>query len=281
MKTHLAVFGDPIAHSLSPRIHQDFAQQYGINIEYLKIRCPAGMLATTLSEFIHQGGIGANITVPLKTEAYGLCHSISEIGIAAGAVNTLRLDPSSHDWEGHNTDGNGLIIDLKDHIGFDLNAAKILILGAGGSVNALLPALIEQNPSYLEIQNRTLEKAEALIEPFKGKPNLNLVARPLGHEKTIVDSIEFDLIINATSASLHQATLPLKSIGTHAYSVCYDLMYGHDSAFLGWAKTLKLARYDGLGMLLQQAALAFAYWFKQFPETEVMMRQLRSDFPQC
>lgn len=269
----LGVFGNPIAHSRSPDIHHQFAQSAGLDVNYEKILVPDGEFENTAQGFIARGARGFNITVPNKLDAYEFANNLSAAAKAAGAVNTIKREENG-DLSGHNTDGAGLVRDLKQRLGWTLEAKRILILGAGGAVQGALAALIEESPGAIEIYNRTHAKAEALVARF-AQANLRAVnLAQLGEG--------YDVIISGSSAGLSQGagfSLPERIIGGH--SQCYDMIYGKEpTAFMVWAETAGAKTLaDGLGMLVEQAAIAFEYWFEeelQHPvETHDVYQRLR------
>ncbi|WP_228384579.1 shikimate dehydrogenase [Rhodocyclus gracilis] len=297
-----AVFGNPIAHSRSPAIHTAFARQTGENLVYTAILAPRDGFATALGEFIAAGGRGANVTVPFKEEACRLATRLTERARLAGAVNTLSIGALASDAAtshtsgtadatatnaataaneiiGDNTDGAGLLRDLQHNLGCALADRRILLLGAGGAARGVLAPLLDARPARLLIANRSADKAQALAEHFQ--PHA-AGCRLAGGGFAAVDTGEgaFDLIINATSASLAGQALP---IGKHAFAhdgLAYDMMYraDGDTPFLAEARAAGVGRCaDGLGMLIEQAAEAFFVWRGQRPETAPLLAQRRHD----
>lgn len=264
-----AVFGNPIAHSQSPYIHGQFAQQTGLSLSYEALLAPVDDFAGSLQQFFADGGLGCNVTVPFKEQAFALADELSERARRAGAVNTLiKLDDGR--VRGDNTDGAGLVNDLLQN-GVTLAGQRILLLGAGGAARGVLEPLLAQQPAELAIANRTVERTEQLASEFA---DLGPVVA-CGFDW--IDA-PVDLIINATSASLQGELPPLAPTLIKAgHTVCYDMMYGKDTtAFNRWAQDLGAARtLDGLGMLVGQAAEAFYVWTGQRPETAAVMRSLR------
>ncbi len=265
----LAVFGFPVTHSLSPSIHKAFAEQLDLVLTYEKIETQAGKLKNALENFRRQGGSGANVTLPLKQEAFKLCDQHTPAASYAKAVNTLFWKDTEL-W-GDNTDGEGLIRDLTLNLQLNLKDKRILILGAGGAVCGILPPLLAHAPAAIVIVNRTLEKAQALATSTSLKAY---------NYEDFNASLEapFDLVLNATSASLFNTLVPLEGKWV-ANAIALDLAYrqGQETVFMQWASVHNAkATYDGLGMLVEQAALAFACWYKQLPHTQPVMRMLRS-----
>jgi shikimate dehydrogenase len=264
-----AVIGHPVSHSKSPVIHQLFAEQTGQNIRYSAMDTEPEALEATIRDFFANGGRGLNVTVPHKTEVMHLMDSLTPQAKLAGAVNTIsKLKDGT--LEGDNTDGIGLITDLRDNLKFELMDASILILGAGGASRGILPPLLEQIPGEIVIANRTLETARGLANAFADLGNLNACG---------FDDLEgrrFHIIINATSAGLHgeMPPFPPSIIGTD--TVCYDLSYSmRDTPFVTWAKKHGCKRaYQGWGMLVEQAAESFAIWRGVRPDTSVVRKQL-------
>jgi len=264
---YFAVFGFPINHSLSPQIHTAFAAQCGIALSYQRIEARKGELQEALVQFKQSGGMGANITLPLKHEAYDLCQQHSARAKQAQAVNTLGWDDKGELW-GDNTDGEGLVRDLTLNQQLTLTHKRILILGAGGATAGILAPLFAFS-STLAIVNRDLGKAQAMVKAYPG-------VKALSYE-SVMDEKPFDYIINATSASLENKTPPL---APHFLkdACCIDLAYRQYelTPFLEWAKAQQAAMtIDGLGMLVEQAALGFALWHGKQPKTADVLRALR------
>ena len=269
--SHYAVFGHPVAHSLSPRIHAAFGQQTGIALEYAAIEATAEGFAQALDAFVAAGGKGANVTLPLKEAAFALCSVTSERAQRAGAVNTLVRNDGQ--WHGDNTDGAGLVRDLTGRLGLDLRERRALLLGAGGSARGVAPALLDAGISELIIANRTPERADALADAL-GDPQR-------AHSRywdDLANEGDFALIVNATSASrggLKEFSLPFALATPRTLAV--DLNYGEAAIpFLAWARTAGCRdRVDGLGMLVEQAAAAFELWHGVRPDTAPVYAALR------
>ena len=269
MRKHHAVFGTPISHSLSPRIHAAFARQCGIELDYLAIEADAGDFRAKLDDFAAHGGTGANVTLPLKEAAFALCSEASERARRAGAVNTLVR--AGDGWHGDNTDGAGLVRDLTGRHMLDLRARRTLLLGAGGAARGTAPALLEAGIGELTIVNRTPERADALADAL-GEPG-RVHPRYLGDLAALG---EFDLIVNATSAARggQLPALPRSLVGRRCAAV--DLSYGEAAIpFLAWARVNGCHdAVDGLGMLVEQAAESFALWLGTRPETDGVYAEL-------
>ncbi len=254
-----AVFGSPIAHSQSPRIHAAFAKQCGIAMDYVAIEAgPADFAAKLAASGVH----GANITLPLKEDAFALCRETSERARRAGAVNTL-ICQGDH-WRGDNTDGSGLVRDLTERHGLDLRERRVLLLGAGGAARGVAPGLLDAGVHALFVANRTAARAEALVDAL-GEP-----ARVHARSLEDLDRLgEFDLLINATSATRGGALPPLPMALAGLRSAAVDLSYREAAVpFLAWARAAGCSHaVDGLGMLVEQAAESFLLWHGVRPET--------------
>ena len=259
-----AVFGNPIAHSRSPEIHQLFAKQQGIDLIYEK-RLVSGSLKDALQQFACEFGMGANVTVPCKEEAYRLCSQLSDRAKAAGAVNTLIRLPENT-WGGDNTDGAGLVMDLQ-RLNALHNGVKVLIIGAGGAARGVILPL-QQKGAEVFIHNRTHDKAQNLANQFH--------ATALIYDK--LNTQPFDIIINATSASLSGSTPNLPPQIFKNAQLSYDMVYAKTATpfmqFAHLSGCLKTA--DGLGMLVGQAAVSYHLWHGFMPDIEQVLQKLRT-----
>ncbi|GAA3710592.1 shikimate dehydrogenase [Oceanisphaera sediminis] len=264
-----AVIGHPIKHSQSPFIHHHFAEQTGEPLDYRRLLAPLDDFAGTLNRFADDGGKGCNITVPFKTQALELAAVLTERAELAGAVNTLSLQPDGR-WLGDNTDGAGLVLDLK-RLGVTLAGARILLLGAGGAARGAIAPLLAELPTQLVVANRTPARANELARRFSHLGNI--VSAPLA-----APGIGFEIIINSTSASLQGEALTLDAAVCHPETRVYDMMYGREeTVFLAWARGLGLEhRYDGLGMLVGQAAESFYLWRGVRPDIMPVLTSLRA-----
>jgi shikimate dehydrogenase len=266
-----AVFGHPIGHSLSPQIHQAFAQQFGIALAYRAIDAAPSEFAATVRRFFAEGGYGANVTLPHKAAAFALADQHSEAATRAGAANVLTRLADGR-LAAHNTDGAGMVRDISERHGVDLRGRAALLLGAGGAAYGVAWNMLDAGVETLTIANRSPATADALAAAI-GVP-----ARVHSRDWQDLGTIgRFDLIVNATSAGVHGVPLqlPFSLIDTRA--LCYDLSYGAAATnFLAWAKKAG-ASYasDGLGMLLETAADAFELWHGKRPDTEPVYRALR------
>ena len=265
-----AVIGNPVAHSLSPRIHAEFAEQTGQNISYRAIELGVDSFAKGIRDLQQQGFSGVNVTVPFKREAWELCDERSPRATDAGAANTLTFQPDGS-IVGDNTDGVGLVRDLVDNLQVAIENQRILVLGAGGAVRGVLGPILAHTPVCVVIANRTLEKAITLVRDFGSRGELNAVAYDaLGSEK-------FDLIINGTAAGLDNDIPPLPQTVIGENTTCYDMMYdlSANTAFVGWAYSHgALKAFDGIGMLVEQAAEAFLVWRNVRPDTAAVIHGL-------
>lgn len=265
-----AVFGDPINHSKSPRIHSLFASQTKQALTYTAQQVSAEMFSTATRRFFAEGGKGLNCTVPLKELAWEFAEQLSERAQLAKAVNTLKLTAGGQIY-GDNTDGIGLLNDLR-HNGIELTNARVLVLGAGGATRGILSPLLAANPRCMVIANRTLAKAEKLAEEFTVTTLTAIDFNSLAGQT-------FDLIINATSASLSGNLPPLPPNILAPNGCCYDLAYANQAtSFVTWGQAQGAAKsLDGLGMLVEQAAEAFFLWRGIRPDTTAVIKLLNSE----
>jgi shikimate dehydrogenase len=268
-----AVMGNPVAHSKSPEIHRLFAEQTGEQLSYTKILVPPNSFRAELTRFVVTGGKGLNVTVPFKQQAWAAVDELSERAQRAEAVNTVLVGAQGKLF-GDNTDGIGLVRDLRDNHRVELSQARVLLLGAGGAVRGVLPSVLGEIPAQVVIANRTLAKAEALAEQFAGKIPV------LAHSFDALAGERFDVVINGTSASL-SGKLPELPAGLVRDAVCYDMAYGDGpTAFVKWAQEEHAKQaLDGLGMLVEQAAESFYLWRDKSPDTAPVIVALR--YPQA
>ena len=262
------VFGNPIEHSRSPSIHHIFAEKNQQNIDYQKQLVDIEDFSSAVTDFIHQGGKGANVTVPFKEQALIIADELTERASLAGAVNTLSFRDGK--IFGDNTDGEGLVQDLVAN-NVILKQSRILLLGAGGAARGVLLPLLAQTPHSIVVANRTVSKAVTLCQHFS---DIRLSAS--GYQD--LEQQHFDVIINATSASLSGNLPPIPTSLISQNIVCYDMVYGKDKTpFLRWAEehgAIKLI--DGLGMLVGQAAVSFEIWRNVTPEVQPVIDTLRA-----
>lgn len=267
-----AVIGNPIAHSKSPQIHAAFARQTGQELSYEALLAPVDGFAQTVADFRAHGGRGLNVTVPFKLEAFALAERHTARAQAAGAVNTLAFGADG--ILGDNTDGAGLVRDLTANLDFALAGRRILLLGAGGATRGVLLPLLDSRPARLTIANRTVAKAEALSTLFAARAG-DCVLDACGFDA--LAGRRFDLVINATAASLADELPPLPP-GLYAEgALAYDMMYGRDpTRFMRAALADSAARAaDGLGMLVEQAAESFTLWRGVRPDSSPVLAALR------
>lgn len=275
-KDQYCVIGNPIAHSKSPWIHTRFAAQTSQTMEYSALLAPLDGFAASVAAFRQADGKGVNVTVPFKLEAFALATQLTARAQLAGAVNTLKFE--GQHILGDNTDGVGLVHDIVRNAAIAIKGKRVLLLGAGGAARGALLPLLSEQPRELVIANRTVSKALQLLALAQenGAGNVLLSASDWNGL-----SGRFDLIINATSASLHdEVPLISATLFDHA-SLAYDMMYGaRPTAFLRFAQSRGALLRDGLGMLVEQAAEAFFLWRGIRPETAGVLAQLRHDLGQ-
>jgi shikimate dehydrogenase len=274
MTDRYAVVGHPIAHSKSPAIHAAFAAQTGQALFYEALLAPLDGFAATVARFRAGGGRGVNVTVPFKEDAWRLADRLTERARLAGAVNTMVFGA---DVLGDNTDGAGLVRDL-DVLGARLDGARVLLLGAGGAARGVVLPLLDAGIAQLFIANRTVDKARDLQAHFADRDMRGALAAGGWLHAA---GAPYDVVINATSASLSDEAPPLPNGLYGPGSLAYDMVYGRGlTAFLRQARTQGAGRLaDGLGMLVEQAAEAFALWRGVRPETASVRAQLRAETP--
>jgi shikimate dehydrogenase len=255
-----AVLGHPISHSLSPKIHQYFASQFAIDLDYQRIDVEGVNFKKTLIDLRQEGYEGLNITLPLKNLAYEICDELSSRAKKTKSVNTISI--KNDKFCGDTTDGLGLVTDLlAKHV--NLENKKILVIGAGGASNGVMFDLISQYPQAIFLTNRTITKSHDMVKNWSLLAKQNEVILNILSPK---EDIDFDLIINATSSSLgnESAIFPENLKG----NFWYDMMYGKQTPFLLKAEKNRAKFSDGLGMLVEQAAASFNIWHHQKPDTK-------------
>lgn len=262
------MFGHPVSHSLSPWIHARFAELTGQALGYEARDVPPGDFASALATFLAEGGRGLNVTLPHKLEAFSAAGRLTARAQRAGAVNTLVVMPTG--LLGDNTDGAGLLRDLHSNLGVEIADRRVLLLGAGGAARGVLPALLDARPREIVVANRTAWKAMALAKEFAAAGQVSGVDIKLAQGP-------FDLILNATSASLAGEVPALPDTAVAPTTFCYDLAYGAEpTAFLHWARERNAAGLaDGTGMLVEQAAESFELWRGLRPPTGPVLAELR------
>ena len=263
-----AVIGSPIDHSLSPKIHSIFAKELGIEITYEAIKVEPIHFDTSVNRLFDEGYAGLNVTLPLKELAFNYADELTEDSNLSGSVNTLwKEDGTIH---GDSTDGRGLVRDLQEKK-INLKNKEIVILGAGGAAKAIIPSLLREDPKRISIGNRTLTKAEELIESFsswKNKMNLFEMSENLNFKP--------DIIVNSTSAGIKNENIELPRDLLSKDIYVYDLSYSlEDTPFIKLVKSRGIEKYhDGIGMLIHQAALSFQIWNNQTPNTNISKAEL-------
>ncbi len=271
-----AVIGNPISHSRSPQIHAAFAQQTGQRIVYTATQVDLGGFEQAVGNFFANGGKGLNITVPFKTEAWKLAGELGPEAERAGAVNTLLMNAKGI-LVGRNTDGTGLVRDILHNHGGHIVGKKILLVGAGGAARGVLQPLLTEAPAQLLIVNRTASRAHELAADFNVSGNKQ---NPVtGGSFDNLAGQHFDLIINATAASLQGEVPPLPDESCTASTWCYDMMYSAEpTPFMHWAGQHGAEKsVDGLGMLVEQAAESFFHWRGVRPETTSVIQAIRAE----
>lgn len=274
MTDQYAVIGHPISHSKSPKIHQAFARQTGHSLEYRAIDIYPDDVAGQIQQLHDALKLkGLNVTVPFKETMWSLIDDLSERAQRAGAVNTVVISHDGHLF-GDNTDGFGLCRDLIDNHQLSISGKRILLLGAGGASRGVIEPLLSHQPQRLFIANRTAQKAVDLADDFRDLGEVS------GGGWQDIDG-QFDLLINATAASLQGEVPPISPTVLADGAACYDMMYGDkDTAFVQWAKQHGVTQaFDGLGMLVEQAAEAFFIWRNVRPDSQPVIEMLRQKCP--
>lgn len=268
MTDHYAVFGNPIAHSKSPAIHAAFARQTRQAMDYTALLAPLEGFREAVRAFQAKGGAGANITVPFKGQAFEMADQCTARAEAAGAVNTFKFQDDG--ILGDNTDGVGLVNDLVQNLGLTLAGKRILLMGAGGAARGVMLPLLEEGPARLFVANRTAAKAEELVRQFPGFRHVD------GGGYAQLAGSRFDVVINATAASLAGDLPPLSKEVFAPGAWAYDMMYGRETPFMAFARAQGAHVADGLGMLVEQAAEAFYLWRGVRPETAPVIQRMRN-----
>lgn len=276
MSDRYAVFGNPIGHSKSPWIHAAFARQTGEDISYEAILAPVDGFAAALRRFAAAGGRGANVTVPFKEEAWALAQHHAPRAAAARAANTLTFSGGHIDAD--NTDGAGLVTDLRLNLDVTLEGRRVLLLGAGGAARGVLLPLLAQDPAALVVANRTAGRAQALVSQMRARPDVAADASLAACGFAELAGKQFDVVINATAASMADAAPPLPPGVYRPGALAYDMMYGRGlTPFLEAAQAQGAAQLaDGLGMLVEQAAESFLVWRGVRPRAAPILAELRA-----
>ena len=269
-----AVAGNPVEHSQSPFIHAEFARQTRQAMVYGRLLCPLDGFAETVRGFAADTSAGAvrgcNVTVPFKFEAYALAARHTPRATLAQAANTLRFDAGG--WLADNTDGIGLVRDIERNAGVSLAGARVLLIGAGGAAAGALGPLLAAGPAELVVANRTLAKAQQLVERHRDvSASVALSVRPPGD-----CGRGFDVVVNATASSLQGDRVPVGAGVLGPGALALDMMYGPAAqGFIAWAEAHGARGRDGLGMLVEQAAEAFGLWRGVQPDTAPVLAALR------
>ena len=274
MTDKYAVIGNPIAHSKSPQIHKMFAEQTGQDISYETVLAPLDGFAATIEQLRKDGFKGCNVTVPFKVEAWKLPGKRSPHAVDANAANTLKFTDAEIFID--NTDGAGLVRDIEQNLGINLERKLILLIGAGGAAYGVLQPLLASSPASLVIYNRSLENAIRLkntVEEHDAFRGFFIKAVEFGR----LGDDQFDVVINATSAGLTNSEIPLPETVFAPGALAYDMMYGRETPFMKFARKHGAAVVsDGIGMLVEQAAEAFFIWRGVRPDTAPVIAALRS-----
>lgn len=268
-----AVFGHPIAHSLSPRLHAWFAREAGLAVDYTAIDAAPVDFAVAVRAFFAAGGSGANVTLPHKAAACALADVRTPIAARLRVANVLTRSPDGR-LEADSNDGAGMLADLRARCGIDPHGRNALLLGAGGAARAAGFALLDAGVTTLTIANRTPARAQALAQALDSPAAVRVIAAT-----ELAQTHAFDLIVNATSAGVQHAALALPATLAHAETFAYDLSYGPAAAwFIDWARAAHCAdASDGLGMLVATAAASFARWHGVRPDTGAAFRVVSRD----
>lgn len=271
MTDRYAVIGHPVEHSRSPAIHSAFARQTGAAMTYDRLSAPADGFVATAEQFFTAGGHGLNVTLPFKSQACAFVDGLTDRARSAQAVNTIAVRPDGQ-RVGDNTDGIGLVRDLRDNQGISLASKRILVLGAGGAVQGVLGPLLDLAPKRVVIANRTTIKATTLAGGF----TCTVEVQGIGLDR-IHEFAPFDLVINGTAASLSGELPSLPANALAAGGTAYDMLYAAEpTPFMAWAESQGAGRVsDGFGMLVEQAAESFQIWRGMRPETEPVITALR------
>ena len=270
-----AVIGNPISHSKSPLIHAEFAKQTGQELHYGTVLAPLDGFVAEVKAFVKMGGRGLNVTLPFKLEAFGLATEKSPRALDAGAVNVLKFVGDS--IVGDNTDGVGLVRDVSQNLGFSIRGKRVLLIGAGGGARGVIYPLLQEGPQSLTIANRTVATAARLVARYFEisyfKPT-QLAAVSFSELK----GLQFDLVINASSASVKGESLPLPADIFARASLAYEMMYGKGrTPFMQFARNDGAGKVaDGVGMLIEQAAESFFIWRGIRPDTRPVFSKLKN-----
>ena len=272
MADQYAVIGNPVEHSFSPAIHAEFARSTGQDIAYSKILAPLDGFEAAARKFFKDGGKGLNVTLPFKREAWDMVNDLKGYAFDAEAVNTIK--PIGEKLEGHNTDGIGLLADLERNLGFPVQGKRVLLMGAGGATYGVTHPVLDRKPGLLVVANRTLEKAIRLVAHFEEIQGISageFSARPYDE----LGGMQFDLVVNATSAGLTNDMPPLPRDIFAPGALAYEMVYGRRTPFMEFATGCGARAADGTGMLVEQAAESFFIWRGVRPQTKPVIEMLR------
>ena len=272
MTDRYAVVGNPVAHSVSPQIHAEFARQTGQDLDYVKLHAPLDGFAALVERFRGEGGKGVNVTLPFKHEAWKLVNVHRGDALYADAVNTIEFADSK--MIGYNTDGIGLVTDLERNLAFPIRDKRVLLMGAGGATYGVLHPILDSGPESLVVANRTPDKAMSLVAHFQRFERFALRGVSAKSYEQLAGS-KFDLIINATSAGLRDEMPALPSGIFADGALAYDMVYGKQTPFMKFAAEHGALTADGMGMLVEQAAESFLIWRGVRPDTRPVIDLLR------
>lgn len=274
MTDQYAVIGNPVAHSKSPLIHGEFARQTGQDISYTTILAPLDGFRDAALEFRDMGGKGLNVTLPFKHEAWNLVNERADYALDAGAVNTIKFLDGR--MVGYNTDGLGLVRDIKDNLQCPIRGKRLLLMGAGGATYGVMEPLLREQPGQIVVANRTLDKAVRLAGHFEKFQRFAAHGISV-HPYEALGGAQFDLVINATSAGLSDEMPPLPDAIFATGALAYDMVYGKTTPFLRFAQARGARIADGTGMLVEQAAESFFIWRGMRPQTAPVIARLRGE----
>ncbi len=269
-----AVIGNPIAHSKSPDIHAQFAQQTGVALRYERVLAPVDGFAAMVDGLRAQGLQGCNVTVPFKLDAFAYASERSDDVLWAGAANTLSFAGTCVSAD--NTDGVGLVRDITHNLGVDLRGKKVLLLGAGGAARGVLRPILNQLPAGVVVKNRSLDKAQAWLAQIAQNADFAQVAQGVDvRVQAWADEVlnEYDVVINATASGLSDVFNPPQGVALSQNALAYDMMYGKQTGFMTWAQSQGAIVADGWGMLVEQAAASFEIWHGIAPDTAALLKR--------
>ena len=274
------VLGNPIAHSKSPQIHARFAELTGQTLRYERLLTPLDGFAATLARLVHEAARGCNVTVPFKFEAFQAAATQTDRAQLAQAANTLRIEGGA--VHADNTDGAGLVNDIQNNAGISLAGREVLLIGAGGAAAGALAPLLAAGPGRLVLVNRTRARADALVASHKAHPSMQALLQKTELVAADLTGLagHFDVVINASASSLTGGGVPVEGRVLKPGALAYDMMYGPAATgFMDWAREHGATPRDGLGMLVEQAAEAFALWRRVRPPSAQVLREMRAQLP--